>query len=308
MLFPVPSARSFQLGIPYIAVIHDLEHRKQPHFPEVSAHGELFRREYLYSNCIKQALRIITDSEKDKKDVLDFYGHFNISTDDVKVLPMLPPPYVSRPTSLQNGRIRKKYNLPMRYLFYPAQFWPHKNHCKIVLALHVLKERYGIEISVVFCGSNSGGIMKKEFRRLMGLVKKLKLESQLRYLGYVDDNDIASLYSMAEALVMPTFFGASNIPPLEAFSLGCPVITSDIDGIKQHLGEENAIFVSPQDENSIAEGIQRLFCDPELRKKLVNNGYAYLSRYGKSDYGKRLYDIIAEAKEALVSKYCLVEP
>jgi len=150
--------------------------------------------------------------------------------------------------------------------------------------------------------------MKKEFRRLMGLVKKLKLESQLRYLGYVDDNDIASLYSMAEALVMPTFFGASNIPPLEAFSLGCPVITSDIDGIKQHLGEENAIFVSPQDENSIAEGIQRLFCDPELRKKLVNNGYAYLSRYGKSDYGKRLYDIIAEAKEALVSKYCLVEP
>jgi glycosyltransferase involved in cell wall biosynthesis len=66
------------------------------------------------------------------------------------------------------------------------------------------------------------------FREVMSLSCQLGLEKEIHYLGYVPNEDMSGIYAEAVALVMPTFFGATNIPILEAWAFGCPVLTSDI--------------------------------------------------------------------------------
>ncbi|HDH08776.1 MAG TPA: hypothetical protein ENG96_04780, partial [Gammaproteobacteria bacterium] len=81
MFYSVPTPMSFETGIPYVTFIMDLQHRLQPHFPEVSADGEWERREYLFRNAIRYATLLFVDSEAGKDDVLTFYGSYGITSD-----------------------------------------------------------------------------------------------------------------------------------------------------------------------------------------------------------------------------------
>ena len=234
LMYPHPTVIAFEAGVPYVIAVHDLQHRLQPEFPEVSANGLWEYREYLFRNACRQATVIVADSEVGKEDVLDCYGGYGVTPDRVKVLPYLPASYLAVDVSeAEQKMVRSLYQLPERYLFYPAQFWPHKNHARIVQALGLLDREHHIEAPIVFCGSYSGDIRENTYGNVVALASKLGIENQVKYLGYVPEEHMSALYAGAVALVMPTFFGPTNIPVLEAWSFGCPVLTSDIRGIRE---------------------------------------------------------------------------
>jgi len=299
MLYPNPLALSFESRVPYAMSIHDLQHRLQPEWPEVSADQEWEAREYLFRNAARHAELLIADSEVGKEDILEFYGPFGITADRVKVLPFLPSAYLSIEISKEKReQVRQTYQLADRYLFYPAQFWPHKNHARIVRALDLLKREYQLEIPIVFCGSHGGKIREETFFEVKQLAAKFGLEQQILFLGYVPDEDISALYAEARALVMPTFFGPTNIPILEAWAFGCPVLTSDIRGVREQVGDAG-ILVDPRSVESIAEGIYRISTDDDLHFDLGNRGRQRLKIYTPHDYQQRLIEILAEMKERL---------
>ena len=191
--------------------------------------------------------------------------------------------------------MRTIYGLPERYLFYPAQFWPHKNHTRIVQALGLLKQEHGLKIPVVFSGSYTGEIRERTFREVMSLSSKLGLEKELHYLGYLPDEDMSGIYADTVALVMPTFFGPTNIPILEAWAFGCPVLTSDIRGIREQV-KHAGILVDPRSVEAIADGIYRLWTDENLASSLADLGRQRLASYTPDDYLQRLVAILEEAK------------
>jgi glycosyltransferase involved in cell wall biosynthesis len=201
-------------------------------------------------------------------------------------------------TEMDQARVRERYSLPARYLFYPAQFWPHKNHRRIIEALGALREREGLRIPIVFCGSHSGKVRKETFNEAMAMAKRLGVADQIQYLGYVPDEDMSALYAGAVALVMPTFFGPSNIPALEAWKLNCPVITSDIRGIREQTGNA-ALLVHPDSVEAITEAILRLWTDEGLRQQLIERGRARLRNFTPEDFARRLTEILEEAKGIL---------
>jgi glycosyltransferase involved in cell wall biosynthesis len=296
MFYPEPNALSFETGIPYVMAIHDLQHRLQPQFPEVSANGEWESREYYLRNGARYATLLLADSEVGKEDILNFYGPYGVTADRVKVLPYLPASCLAVDISeSEQQRVRMKYRLPDRYLFYPAQFWPHKNHARIVHALGLLKHRYRMKVPMVFCGSYTGKIMQNAFNEVRSLSSKLGLEEEIHYLGYVPDEDMSGLYAGAVGLAMPTFFGPTNIPVLEAWAFDCPVLTSDIRGIREQTGNA-AILVDPRSEESIADGFYQLCMDENLRGVLADRGRRRLASYTADDYRRRLIEIIEEAK------------
>ena len=299
VLYPVPQSLSFEIGIPYVMAIHDLQHRLQPEFPEVSANGEWQWREYLFRNGARYANLLLADSEVGKEDILHFYGPYGVTPDRIKVLPFLPACYLGLDVSeSERQRVRRSYKLPDRYFFYPAQFWPHKNHLRIVQALGLLKEQHHIKIPAVFCGSHSGGIRERNFDEIMSLASRLGLEEEIQYLGYVPDEDMSGVYAAAVALVMPTFFGPTNIPILEAWAFGCPVLTSDIRGIREQVGDA-AILVDPRSVDAIADGIYRLWTEETLSKRLAELGRQRLASYTPDDYRQRLNAILEEAKASV---------
>ena len=296
MLYPITSSLSFETRIPYVMTIHDLQHRLQPEFQEVSANGEWEFREHLFRNGIRFATLLLAESEEGKEDILNFYGQYGVMPDQIKVLPMLPSSTLTSEVSSEDrSRVRRAYHLPERYLFYPAQFWPHKNHIRIVEALGWLKRRHGLRIPIVFCGFHTGEIREQTFRQVMIVVDQMQINDQLHYIGYAPDDDMSALYAEARALIMPTFFGATNIPPLEAWALGCPVLTSDIRGIRQQAGGA-AVLVDPRCVESIAQGIYKLWTDDELCRVLIEKGARRAASFTLDDYCDRLADIIEEAK------------
>jgi glycosyltransferase involved in cell wall biosynthesis len=302
MVYSWPQPVSFETGIPYVMAIHDLQHRLQPEFPEVSANGRWEFREYLFRNGARYATLLLADSDIGKEDILNCYGPYGVTPDRVKVLPFLPASYLAVDVSeSERQRVRTTYHLPERYLFYPAAFWPHKNHARVVKALGLLKREYDVEIPIVFCGSYSDQVRRQTFHETLSFRSELGLEKVAHYLGYVPDVDMSALYADAEALVMPTFFGPTNIPVLEAWAFGCPVLTSDIRGIREQVADA-AVLVDPRSVESIAEGIYRLWTDEKLRLTLTEAGRRRLSSYTPDDFRNRLIEILDEAKDRVRSK------
>jgi glycosyltransferase involved in cell wall biosynthesis len=294
LLYTAPTVQAFQSGMPYVMPVHDLQHRLQPSFPEVSAHGAWEHREYLYRNGTRHATLILADSEVGREDIVHYYGPYGVTADRVKVLPFVPPPYLTRkPSQEERTHIRNVFNLPERYMFYPSHLWPHKNHVRLVQAIGLLRQTPGIDVQLVLSGGNKGAVRSAVFREVMTEAERLHVTSNIHYLGYVPHDAMSALYAEATSLVMPTFFGPTNIPVVEAWLLGCPVLSSDIRGIREQVGDAG-LLVDPRSVDAIADGIQRLWEDAELRAKLAQRGRERLATYDQADFAVRLAEIIDE--------------
>lgn len=292
MLYPAPHRLSFEADIPFVMAVHDIQHRLQPRFPEVSADGEWERREYVLRNAARRATLLIAESPAGREDLLRHYGEFGLTADQVKVLPYLQPPIPA--AEISQDSLRARLSLPDRFFLYPAQFWPHKNHLRIVQALGLLKRRHGLCASIVLVGSAAGTLRERTRAEMLNEAERLGVREQLLLPGYVEDAVLDALYRRATALIMPTFFGPTNIPILEAWSRGCPVLTSDIRGVRDQAGDA-ALLVDPADVESLAEGMRNLWTDESLRTHLAARGAKRIREYTAGNFHARLREILEEA-------------
>jgi glycosyltransferase involved in cell wall biosynthesis len=295
-LFPAPLPISFEIGLPYVMAIHDLQHRLQPEFPEVSAGGVWEYREHLFRNGTRRASAVLADSEVGREDILDAYGD-HVEEERVCVLPFVAPPELREPPVDEDAvtLVRQRYVLPERYLLYPAQFWPHKNHVRLVEALGILAGR-NVHVPLVLCGTWKDEIRRRTYKTMMNRAAALGIAEQLTVLGYVPETDMAALYRGATGLVFPTFFGPTNIPVVEAWTVGCPVITSDIHGIREQVGDA-ALLADPREPEAIAAAVERLWTDAALAEELVRKGHARVGRFSPDDFRRRLTEILERARE-----------
>jgi glycosyltransferase involved in cell wall biosynthesis len=280
--------------------IFDLNHRLQPEFPEVSALGEYNRREYLYINTCRFATFVLVDSEAGRDDVLRFYGEW-IGEDRIRILPYYPA--IGKkplPDQQEQSRVAAKYRLPRRYFFYPAQFWRHKNHGSILRAVRLIADETGEIVPVVLCGTYADYFRALNFIELRKLANELRIAEHVYYLGMVPDEDMAALYTLSAGLVMPTFFGPTNLPPLEAWHYGRPVITSDIRGVREQIGDAG-LLADPKSPAQLARAMLELWRDNGLAAKLAERGRARLESYRWPAYVQAVANILDEARERVRS-------
>jgi glycosyltransferase involved in cell wall biosynthesis len=295
-----PYAYPFLARVPFVMPIFDLNHRLQPEFPEVSALGEYSRREFLYINTCRFATFVLVDSEAGKADVLKFYGE-QIAEDRIRVLPYYPA--IGKkplPDSKEQARVAAKFRLPERYFFYPAQFWRHKNHAAILHAIKIIADETGERVPVVFCGTYADYFRALNFIELRKLANLLGVAERVFYLGMVPDEDMAALYTLSAGLVMPTFFGPTNLPPLEAWHYGRPVITSDIRGIREQIGDAG-LLADPRSPQQLAGAMLELWRNHALGRTLAERGRKKLEAYSWPAYVKAVAGIVAEASERVRS-------
>jgi glycosyltransferase involved in cell wall biosynthesis len=224
-------------------------------------------------------------TEVGKDEVVNFY---RVPPDRVRLIPHPTPAFALKAPKDQGEEVLTRYNIPKGYLLYPAQFWPHKNHVGLLLAVRLLREQYGITLPVVLVGSDTGNL--EHVRRVSD---ELNLSAQVHFLGFVSREDLIALYRNALALTYLTFFGPENLPPLEAFALGCPVIASNVSGSQEQLGDA-ALLVDPKDEKQIAAAIKRLLDDPVLVETLVSRGIARASRWTAEDFVRGVCSLFDE--------------
>lgn len=269
----------------YITTLWDLCHLDEPEFPEIRKDKEFERREMNYKNILSRAVAILVDSETGKRNVALSY---NINLDRIHVVPFQPAKAIRSERDFnvtQDLNVSDKFKVD-KYIFYPAQFWAHKNHVYLLEGLFLLEHRYGIKISVIFSGADKGNRKYVE-----NYAHKLKIEKQVHYVGFVSDNEMIELYRQSIALVMPSYFGPTNLPPLEAFQLGTPVLYPNKPGLKEQVGNA-ALLMDLKDPNSMALHLKDLIENKQLRNQLINAGYERLKYLNSYDRVAILKDII----------------
>ncbi|WP_066355835.1 glycosyltransferase [Aliarcobacter skirrowii] len=267
------------INLHYIITIWDLCHRDFNEFPEVRNNYEFENRELFYSSIgLKKAIAIISDSKQGKKNIIKRY---NIDKNRVHVLKFLPREH----KEFTFININKKYNINRPYIYYPAQFWAHKNHIYILKALKILKENFNIEIFALFSGTDYGNLSY-----ILEQAKFMGIDKQIKYLGFVDDNEIPNLYKQSLALVMPTYFGPTNIPPLEAFEYETPVCYSDLKGLRKQV-KDAAFLIDLKNPNSLVNALLCILNNHNKVQKKIKTGKKILRKWTPNDFKNSLEKI-----------------
>lgn len=269
--FVTPSVKPPALQrLNYVITVWDLCHRDMPEFPEVRDFNQFYARDYYYQNHLSPAVAILTDSVQSADSISRRYG---VDRERLLPMPFAPAPFLDSKISTCKEEVLKKYGLPEGYFFYPAQFWAHKNHIRILEALLILRER-GIRFMVVFTGGDYGNLGHIE-----RFVKKNNLDGQVRFLGFVAAEDVRGLYENCKAVVMPTYFGPTNLPPLEAWMFGKPLIYplqfSD-------QAANAAILINPDNAYDLASAMEictgNNFCEEMAKRGRMRLQEIYLHR------------------------------
>ena len=270
------------LDIPYIATVWDVQHLTHPWFPEVSSKWRWEYRELFLQRHLRRATAIITGTEVGKSELMYFY---RLPHDRIHILPHPTPSFALNAPRRDDMDVIRRFDLEEDFLLYPAQFWPHKNHVNLLLALKCLEDDGNVVPGLVFVGSDKGN------RRFVeDQARELGLSHKVRFLGFVSIEDLIALYRYAQALVYPSFSGPENLPPLEAFALGCPVLASDLPGAREQLGEAALLF-DPNDPSDIARQILRIK-EAGVRTDLVQRGRARSGRWTSREFADGVFRII----------------
>ena len=279
-IFPSQDTWTYLLPVPSLGTIYDLMHKYERRFPEVSAYGLFRTREKHYANLCRWANGILVDSRIGKEQVTESYA---LEASRIHVLPFVVPRHIS--SNRKSHHFSRCYSLPEKFFFYPAQFWEHKNHKILIKAMASLICEIP-DMHLVFVGSKKNG-----YESTHELVEKLQLLDHVHFLGYVSDSDISEFYRRARALIMPTFFGPTNIPPLEAMTVGCPVAVSRIYGMPEQLGDA-AVYFDPSSKMEVMQVMKALWKDDDLCRELSRRGLSRSVQWTQSHFNIRFQEII----------------
>lgn len=274
-------------GLPYLVAIHDAPFQWTEAHRKTRSPAFLQWYENLIAELARGASRILVDSVNGQRAMTMGYG-----ADPAKIciLPFQPPDYILRPvTPAERVAAKARFTLPVNFLFYPSKFHAHKNHIVLLEALHKLRSDRGLSIPLVLAGTTSND---DTYDRVIRRIEELGLSDQIIYLGYVDDADMATIYSLATALVFPTLMGPTAIPILEAFAAGCPVICSNVEGFPDQVSDAG-LLIDPQDSAALAEAIAHVFSSERLRNELVEKGHRRFRELTTPHYGIAVRQIVA---------------
>ena len=274
----------------FIFTIWDLCHREYIEFPEVKLKGEFENRELRIKYASEKAISIIVDSEYSK---LNLQKKYNVNKSRIKIIPFEPLIDIKNSKGINevSTKILVKYKVKNKYIFYPAQLWPHKNHIYILQGIYILEKKHKVLIDAVFAGGDKGNKQK-----IINYANKLGIGGRVIFTGFLTNKELISFYKMSLALVMPTFFGPTNIPPLEAFKLGTPIIYSDLDGLRDQV-KDAGLLVDLYDAETLSNCILNLIKNTKLRSELINKGYKVYRQIENYD---RIYTLNEILKDFIV--------
>lgn len=262
------SQNAFTTAVPSIFHPHDLQHE---HLPQFFSDWERLQRDVRYRAFCAQAHLVAVNSRWGRADLIERY---QLPAPKVHIIPLAPPTDMYRAvTAAEVERVAAEHQLPARFVLYPAQTWPHKNHIALIDALGRLRRERDLRVGLVTCGRQT---------EHQAAIERAAVEAgvvdQCRFLGFVDPPTLQALYERCAAVVVPTLFEAASFPVWEAFRAGRPVACSTVTSLPDQVGDAGLLF-DPRDPAAIADAVHRLWTDAALVDRLVAAGARRLAAF-----------------------------
>ncbi len=250
-------------SIPTIVTIHDLI----PYImPETVGKGYL---EHFLSDMpyiIKNSSAIITVSQYSKKDILRFFPYY--PAEKIFVIPLAANKIFKPLNKIKClNYVQSQFKFNNKYILYLGGFSSRKNVLRLLKSFSMVYKNLTQPYTLLIAGSP-----KDEGMELMNYVSSNNLESKIIFTDFINTSLLPVLYNGCDAFVYPSLYEGFGLPPLEAMSCKTPVITSDISSIPEVTGS-NAVLINPYNENSLAESMEKLLNDENLKLELSLKGY-----------------------------------
>lgn len=277
---------SLNTDVPQIITIHDLafEHFKK-HVPFLVSR---YYRHFVPEFC-KKAAKILAVSEFTKQDIISRY---KIDGNKVEVV---YNGFENSQWSMVNGQLKSEKNLSSidyrlssgaTYFLFVGAIHPRKNVLGLLKAFEHFKTNFSHPHKLVIVGRKAW--MNNELENFFA---QMKFKNDVIWIEKIKRADLLELTQKAFALVYPSFFEGFGIPIIEAMSLGVPVITSNVSSLPE-VAENAAILVQPTDIHEIAEAMNELITNDELRNDLIAKGKIRAQDFDWNESAEKVVEII----------------
>lgn len=250
---------------PSVVTIHDLA------FLRVPQHFHAAKRHYLAAltrRSVRLAAHILTVSQFTRREVIDLLG---VPPEKVTAIPNGCDPPSRLPRAEEIAAFRGRHELPERFLLFVGTLEPRKNLLTLLRAYARLRDE--IAMPLIIAGGK-GWLYEPIFT----LVEELGLRQQVRFVGFVSQEELPLWYSAATAFVYPSLYEGFGFPPLEAMHYGTPVVTSNTTSLPEVVGDA-ALTVDPTNVEELAQALLRITGDEELRTRLRARGKEQAARF-----------------------------
>src|SRR5258708_541043 len=226
---------------------------------------QLFRKSDLYQlvnwtkYSVNKATKIFTISLASRNDIIKEY---KVPVDRVVVTYPGLRPILSAKSKMQKGD----------YILFVGTLQPRKNIERLIEAFAKLIIKHP-NLSLLVVGKK-GWL----YEGILEAPKKFGIKESVRFIDFVQDQELPSLYKNAKCFVLPSLYEGFGLPVLEAMKYGCPVVTSNVSSLPE-AGGDAALYVDPQNVNDIAEKIDKVLSDPKLREEMVKTGHEQVKKF-----------------------------
>ena len=264
-----PNQMAFLTQVPSIYHPHDLQHL---HLPELFEPRFIELRETFYRAYCEQAAVVVMLTHWGKRDIVEHYG-----LPEEKVAVIGAGSALSEypaPSERDLEALRARLSLPDRFLLYPGQTWPHKNHVRLLEAIALIRDKEGIEVPVVCPGQHHPDNHPVVAER----AQELRLDRLVSFPGFISVTELRGLYELCRGLVFPSRFEGFGLPLCEAFEAGVPVASSTATCLPEVAGDA-ALSFDPEDTVGMAQAIRALWSDEPVREDLIAKGRLRAQHY-----------------------------
>ncbi|NFI51519.1 glycosyltransferase family 4 protein [Clostridium botulinum] len=262
-----------------IATIHDMAmYTMRDKYTKM----QIITKDILLKNTIKNADRLICDSEFSRKELIKYYPEAEEKSSVVYCGIEIPKIEIQLEFELN---ILKKYNIEKNnYILYVGTIAPQKNINNLIKA-YVLSRQKGLECKLVIAGKK--GWMYNE---IFKYVSEVKMEENIIFTDYINDLELEILYKNARIFSTISLYEGFGFPPLEAIGRNVPVLLSDIEIFKE-ICEDAALYCNPYDIKNISDNMLKLVNNKKLQCELKLKGKQRLEIFNWNESAKKIYDI-----------------
>ena len=262
-----------------IVTIHDLIFKRYPQW--YKAFDRLIY-DWKFKTACNNSDKIIAISEQTKTDIINFYG---VEASKIEVVYQTCNESFKEPASQKLiALVKEKYSLPDTFILNVGTIEPRKNALNIVKAMH----QHKLDTPLVIIGRNT-----KYAEEIKEYIDIHKLDSQVKILHEVSNQELPVFYQLAKIFIYPSTFEGFGIPIIEALYSGTPVITSKGSCFSEP-GGENSIYVELNDIEALANSISSLLNNNEQCQIMRQKGLEYVTKFDTNIVNEQLYKVYNE--------------
>ncbi|MCC7496116.1 MAG: glycosyltransferase family 4 protein [Bryobacterales bacterium] len=299
-LYHIPlNAAPLLMPRPYVITIHDMSTL----LFDVSSGGRKQFRMFRAQRTLNRAAQVMAVSEATRRDAIEL---FNVPPTRIRRIYNAPDPRFragagdagASAHQFEMRRALERYQISRPFLLYAGNIRPQKNIPRLVEAFAVL--RGGLEnhpefhdLRLIIIGDEIS-----KYPAVRRAVIQTRMQSAVRFLGFVPFDTLRIFYEAAAAFVFPSLYEGFGLPPLEAMGSGTPVVTSGASSLPEVVGNA-AMIVKPDNVFDIARGMREVLLDDQLRQSLVQKG---LEQFGKFSWDRTAREVLSTYTEVIESR------